>query len=51
MNLKLKNIGIVVEADIKLNGLTVIAGKNDSGKSTVGKSFCTLVSKTIKWDE
>lgn len=48
MNLKLKNIGIIEKADIKLNGLTVIAGKNDSGKSTVGKVLYSCI-KTIKW--
>ncbi len=48
MNLKLKNIGIIEEADIKLDGLTVIAGENDSGKSTVGKVLYSCI-KTIKW--
>jgi len=46
MKLKLKNIGIIKEAEIKINGLTVIAGKNDSGKSTVGKVLFMLI-KTI----
>ena len=46
MKLKLKNIGIIKKAEIKINGLTVIAGKNDSGKSTVGKILFTLI-KTI----
>lgn len=48
MRLKLKNIGIIKEADIALDGLAVIAGENDSGKSTVGKALYALV-KTIKW--
>ena len=46
MNLKLENIGIIKEADIKLNGLTVIAGENDSGKSTVGKVLYSLIKTT-----
>jgi len=46
MKLKLNNIGIIKEAEIKLDGLTVIAGKNDSGKSTVGKVLFTFI-KTI----
>ncbi len=46
MELKLKNIGIIKEADIKINGLTVIAGENDSGKSTVGKVLYSVI-KTI----
>lgn len=39
MNLKIKNFGIISEADIKLDGITVICGNNDSGKSTVGKAL------------
>ena len=46
MKLKLNNIGIIKEAEIKIDGLTVIAGKNDSGKSTVGKVLFSLI-KTI----
>ena len=37
MRLKFSNIGKISEADIELNGITVIAGNNDTGKSTVGK--------------
>jgi len=39
MNLKLENIGIIKSADINIDGLTVIAGENDTGKSTVGKAL------------
>jgi len=39
MELQLKNIGMIKEANVKLNGLTVIAGENDTGKSTVGKAL------------
>ena len=35
MKLKFRNIGKISEADIELNGVTVIAGSNDTGKSTV----------------
>lgn len=48
MRLKLQNIGIVSNANIAFSGLTVIAGENDSGKSTVGKVLYALI-KTIKW--
>lgn len=37
MKLKISNIGKVVEADIDIKGITVIAGENNTGKSTVGK--------------
>ena len=37
MQLKLKNMGIIKEADVTIDGLTVIAGENDTGKSTLSK--------------
>lgn len=37
MRLEIKNIGRIEEASIEMNGITVIAGENDTGKSTVGK--------------
>lgn len=42
MRLYLKNVGKVSEADIKLDGITVIAGENNTGKSTVGKMLYCL---------
>lgn len=38
MNFKIKNFGKIAEANIKLDGITVICGDNDTGKSTVGKA-------------
>jgi predicted ATPase len=43
MRLKLQNIGIIEDADIKIDGITLIAGQNDSGKSTVGKVLYSVV--------
>ena len=43
MRLKLQNIGIVESADINVDGITLIAGQNDSGKSTVGKVLYALI--------
>lgn len=48
MRLQLNNIGIIEEADIVIDGLTVIAGENDNGKSTVGKVLYAFI-KTIRW--
>ncbi|MEA2047067.1 MAG: AAA family ATPase [Campylobacterota bacterium] len=44
MELQLKNIGMIKEANVKLDGLTVIAGENDTGKSTVGKGVYLILS-------
>ena len=43
MRLSLSNINKIGKADIKINGLTVIAGTNDSGKSTVGKMLFSII--------
>ncbi|MBP3609494.1 MAG: ATP-binding protein [Lachnospiraceae bacterium] len=39
MELLLKDIGKIREASIKIDGITVIAGENDTGKSTIGRSL------------
>jgi predicted ATPase len=43
MKLAINGIGTVDRAEIELNNLTVIAGENDTGKSTVGKVLFSLV--------
>ena len=42
MKLSIKNIGKLSEAHIEINGITVIAGENNTGKSTVGKTLYCL---------
>lgn len=44
MELQLRNIGMIKEADIILDKLTLIAGENDTGKSTVGKALYSVVA-------
>lgn len=57
MQLCLENIGKIRQASIELNGLTVIAGKNDTGKSTVGKALFAMCSgfysiyDKVKWEK
>ncbi len=41
--LTLNSIGAIKEAQIHLNGLAVIAGENDTGKSTVAKILMALI--------
>ncbi len=43
MQIKIKNIGILPKAKIILDGLTVIAGENDTGKSTIGKIIFSII--------
>lgn len=42
MKLTLKNIGKVSEADINLPGVTVVAGPNGTGKSTISRALMVL---------
>lgn len=42
MYLRLKNIGKISSAEIELKGITVIAGENNTGKSTVGKVLYSI---------
>lgn len=44
MRIKLKNVGRIREADILIDGITVICGDNNTGKSTVGKSLYSIYS-------
>lgn len=43
MRFHIENIAKIKSADVKLNGLTVIAGENGSGKSTVGKMLFSVI--------
>lgn len=42
MKLSIRNLAKIKNADIELNGITVIAGDNDTGKSTVGKALYAM---------
>lgn len=42
MRLTLENIAKVRKADVEINGITVIAGENNTGKSTVGKALYSI---------
>lgn len=43
MELKLNYVNRIKSADIKLNGLTVVVGPNNSGKSTIGRTLYSIV--------
>lgn len=46
MEFKFENLGIIKEANIKLNGLTVLTGLNDTGKSFISKAIYSI-AKTV----
>ena len=43
MEIKLENVGIVREASVVCDGLTVITGKNNSGKTTISRALYAIV--------
>ncbi|BBM49090.1 AAA family ATPase [Leptotrichia wadei] len=57
MKLSIRNVGKLKEADVEINGITVITGENDTGKSTVGKVLWSVfnsffeIKKQIRTDK
>lgn len=51
MRLFLHNIGKLKEASVDMEGITVIAGENNTGKSTVGKALFLYLHSFIDVDE
>ena len=51
MKLIIKNIGKLKNAEVEINGITVITGENNTGKSTVGKVLWSVFNGFYKIDE
>ena len=51
MRIRLKNVAIITDADVELGGVTVIAGPNRSGKSTIGRVLMTYGTLLRRMDE
>ncbi len=51
MKIELRNIGKLKNAVIEINSITVIAGKNDTGKSTVSKSLYSIFNGFLHIDK
>ncbi|WP_029319047.1 AAA family ATPase [Butyrivibrio sp. AE3004] len=49
MRLEISNIGPLKNANIELEGITIIAGQNNVGKSTVGKTLFALLQNMEVW--
>lgn len=44
MNITIENIALIKKAEIELNGITVVAGLNKTGKTTIGKALYAVIS-------
>ena len=51
MKLSIKNFAKIKNADITIDGITVIAGENNTGKSTVGKILFSLFNSLSNVNE
>ncbi|MEI2664061.1 AAA family ATPase [Rossellomorea sp. LJF3] len=51
MSLQLRDVGLISYADIEFNGLTIIAGENDTGKSTVGKTMFSIIKAFSRYEQ
>lgn len=51
MYLNISNVGKIERAAIEINGITVIAGENNAGKSTIGKTLFSIFNSMNNMDE
>ena len=51
MRIRIENVAKINDADINIDGITVIAGSNNTGKSTVGKALFALFEAFYNLDE
>lgn len=51
MRIRVNNIGIIKDANIEINGITVLAGKNGTGKSTIGKCLYSMFNSLYRIDD
>ena len=43
MKFSFRNLGIIEKADIEVNGLTILTGLNDTGKSFISKAIYSII--------
>lgn len=51
MRLDIENFAVIKKASIKLDGITVIAGENNTGKSTVGKILSCIFNSMYQIED
>lgn len=49
MKFQIENIGMIENADIEMEGITIIAGENNVGKSTIGKALYAFLHDMDSW--
>lgn len=50
MKMEIRNIGKIEHAEVTLDGITIVAGENNTGKSTIGKSLFSLLRGMDEWE-
>jgi len=50
MKIEITNFNMIPHAEVELNGLTVIAGENDTGKSTIGKLLFSIIKEANRYN-
>lgn len=51
MRIEISNIGKIEHAEVILDGITIVAGENNTGKSTIGKSLFSLLRGMDEWED
>lgn len=51
LKIKIKDFGAIKSAEIVLNGITVVAGINGCGKSTISKLLYSTIKTTVEFDK
>ena len=51
ISVRIQNFRAIKDANLKLNGLTVLSGLNGSGKSTVAKTLYYAIKTALNYDE
>ena len=51
LKFEINNIGAIKNATIDIQGITIIAGENNVGKSTIGKALYAFIHNMEQWDK
>ncbi|MCI5508883.1 MAG: AAA family ATPase [Eubacterium sp.] len=51
MRVHIENIGVIEEMDVDFEGITIIGGENNTGKSTIGKIMFACYQNMAEWGE